>query len=593
MQNLHLANANRYSLDDLPKVSTSTFIGITVAIAGNVLISLALNIQKLAHQRVEAAKLAKGRNRPSASPPSSPGHAHSAAQQDTLNQGSTKGNAPSETQPLIASATAETRHDYGSAAEASEGHQKPFAWLLPLRIKTQVPSTVDEPDEVSESSSQPAAIVVDIPLADSISRLKDGQRNSSSPPRNSQPAEGGNEGDYLKSKLWWLGFCLMNIGECGNFISYGFAPASIVAPLGTFALIANCVFAPFIIGERFRKRDLLGIFIAIVGAITVVLSSNATDARLGADGLLRAIAQIPFIIYSCLYILAAVLLSALSQGSLAKKWVFVDVGLCAIFGGFTVLSTKAVSTLLTLEGYHMFARWITYPVIIVLIGTGIGQIRYLNRALMNFDSKVVIPIQFVLFNLSAIVGSAILFGDFRRAKFHQVVTFLYGCAATFCGVFIIAWSQSDTDSDSEYETEEPPSSLSPDTPFSRRDDSRLGGSLSRHRTALVLPSGPKSAPILRTRRSAISLLGISPAQHLLLVHTPPREPHGRLRDLDGDRDPLRTPDSAYRRRTISWVGEENRSGAGTRDSSLLGRRLQRSGTSDGVTNTGRSPGSAQ
>ena len=31
----------------------------------------------------------------------------------------------------------------------------------------------------------------------------------------------------------WLGFLLMNVGETGNFISYAFAPASVVAPLGT------------------------------------------------------------------------------------------------------------------------------------------------------------------------------------------------------------------------------------------------------------------------------------------------------------------------------------------------------------------------
>jgi hypothetical protein len=54
--------------------------------------------------------------------------------------------------------------------------------------------------------------------------------------------------------------------------------------------------------------------------------------------------------------------------------------------------------------------------------------------------QLVIPTQFVLFNLSAIVGSAILFGDFARASFHQIVTFLYGCAATFAGVFVIAWT---------------------------------------------------------------------------------------------------------------------------------------------------------
>lgn len=38
---------------------------------------------------------------------------------------------------------------------------------------------------------------------------------------------------YLGSKLWWAGLLLMAIGEAGNFLSYGFAPASVVAPLGT------------------------------------------------------------------------------------------------------------------------------------------------------------------------------------------------------------------------------------------------------------------------------------------------------------------------------------------------------------------------
>jgi hypothetical protein len=51
----------------------------------------------------------------------------------------------------------------------------------------------------------------------------------------------------------WLGFILMNIGEVGNFLSYAYAPASLVAPLGTVALVANCFFAPLILHEKFRK----------------------------------------------------------------------------------------------------------------------------------------------------------------------------------------------------------------------------------------------------------------------------------------------------------------------------------------------------
>jgi len=43
-------------LDDLPKLTVRTLVGIIIAVTGNVLISLALNLQKLAHRRMEEAK---------------------------------------------------------------------------------------------------------------------------------------------------------------------------------------------------------------------------------------------------------------------------------------------------------------------------------------------------------------------------------------------------------------------------------------------------------------------------------------------------------------------------------------------------------
>lgn len=144
---------------------------------------------------------------------------------------------------------------------------------------------------------------------------------------------------------------------------------------------------------------------------------------------------------------------------------------------------------------------------------------------MRFDSKVilhifvdllanslqtVIPVQFVLFNLSAIVGAAILYGDFRKATFHEVVTFLYGCAATFAGVFIIAWTSTDNSSyadetvasdESLNEASHEPHNL-PQTPPSLR----------RKRRATLLLGDVSGSPILRPRQSTMSLMGLSSAQ---------------------------------------------------------------------------------
>jgi magnesium transporter len=80
------------------------------------------------------------------------------------------------------------------------------------------------------------------------------------------------------------------------------------------------------------QRDLLGIAIAIIGAVTVVLSSNASDGRLNPDALIHAISQTPFIAYSCVYIVGIMILASLSRGPIGRDWVFVDVGLCALFG---------------------------------------------------------------------------------------------------------------------------------------------------------------------------------------------------------------------------------------------------------------------
>jgi len=83
---------------------------------------------------------------------------------------------------------------------------------------------------------------------------------------------------------------------------------------------------------NFSQRDLLGVAIAIIGAVTVVLASNASDTRLDSDGLLQAISKTSFIIYSCIYVGGAIILATLSEGTIGKTWVFVDIGLCALFG---------------------------------------------------------------------------------------------------------------------------------------------------------------------------------------------------------------------------------------------------------------------
>ncbi|KAI0248708.1 magnesium transporter NIPA-domain-containing protein [Lactifluus subvellereus] len=544
---------------EFPSVSRTTVIGIAIAIAGNVLISFALNLQKLAHARLERSRAERG------------SRLEALEEDGDESAGEVLGIGVPYDLGLSPEVEREARVWNPSSYEASPlGPRLETSPLIPLPVTANaelLPSSQTYGALFPSPDDGHVRVFDDSPLRRKRKTKKPSRTRGAGKyvhgQNHHESNNGQQESEYLKSKLWWSGFFLMNVGETGNFISYAFAPASVVAPLGTFALIANCLFAPLLLHERLRKRDLFGIVLAIIGAVTVVLSSNASDTRLSPEQLLQAISQRAFLLFSVIYAVSATILMGLSEGSAGRRWVLVDIGVCALFGGFTVLSTKAISTLLTTRGFDMLKLWMTYPVLLVLVGTGVGQIRYLNRALMRFDSKVVFPTQFVLFNLSAILGSAILYGDFRTAKFHQFVTFVYGCAATFAGVWIIAWEPTSRD-------------LSMDKTIG---DVEPGLLVADGVAAVGVGRKPGNVPVLRSRRSTLSLVGISPAQRLLLVHTPPRTEIQLGQELGareteystGGRGREGFEGSIGRRRGISWVND----GSPTR---RLGSRVRERGT---------------
>ena len=83
-----------------------------------------------------------------------------------------------------------------------------------------------------------------------------------------------------------------------------------------------------------------------------------------------------------------IILSLLSRSQYyGSKYIAIDVGVCALFGGYTVLSTKALSSLLSTIFLAAFADWITWVLVVVLVVTSVLQVKFLNRALMRFQSK--------------------------------------------------------------------------------------------------------------------------------------------------------------------------------------------------------------
>jgi hypothetical protein len=282
----------------------SSLIGIITAIVGNVLISFALNMQRYAHIRLdrEWQEKERQRKRRSASGTSLSRLADEASRTD----GKKKFHSP-------------RRSDDGN------GHQR---------------------DSIEANENDPL-------ISQSPSRSHDRLSLQREDSDSSVQEEAYKQKSYLKSPYWWAGIILMTVGEAGNFLAYGFAPASIVSPLGVVALISNCIIAPFMLKEPFRKRDALGVVIAVGGAVTVVLSANDNNPKLGPGEIWKLISTWEFETYLGVTV-GVIALLMVASNRYGDKNILIDLGLVGLFGMW-MKSTLCSNQLL------IWLRWLHCP----------------------------------------------------------------------------------------------------------------------------------------------------------------------------------------------------------------------------------------
>ncbi|GAA93742.1 uncharacterized protein L969DRAFT_42854 [Mixia osmundae IAM 14324] len=512
-------------------MGASSLLGVALCSGGNVLISVALNVQKLSHKRIEEQQDSASEHG-HGSQPTTPSTSHSCRhdQPEELSDSTTL--APGSPKPAFVLARPSVQ-DLKPPVTSPSGHERgdPF-----FATRQEEQGDVQYVTPIIKLPSSPTAD------EDQISPKDHPQERPSH-------ARGGKT--YLRSKLWWLGLTLMAIGEASNFISYGLAPASLVAPLGSVALIANCFVAPLLLKETFRKQDIIGIGMSVIGVSTVVISSQSSEQKLSPDELKRAIRGVGFIVYAIVSLVLIGILSFLSTRPVADRWIIIDVGLCALIGGFTVLTTKAISSFLNIIFLDMFREWITYPILLILVLTAVAQVNYLQKALQRFDSREVVPTQFVCFTLSAIIGSAVLYRDFANADFQRVLNFCFGVGIVFGGVRVLTRSQED-ENDAGRQRKSP-------TDNERNRLLEQGDHVGYLTTSAHGPTPPRS---IRRRSSALALTGrrMLSSGYVLIAHSPTASNPGSLiqRDSFGQRTRRRSSLDA-RQNEFPWSNTRTKS----------------------------------
>ncbi|KAB0397537.1 hypothetical protein E2I00_014562 [Balaenoptera physalus] len=219
---------------------------------------------------------------------------------------------------------------------------------------------------------------------------------------------------YFKSVLWWGGIVLMAVGETGNFAAYGFAPITLIAPLGCMSVTGSAIISVMFLKENLRASDLLGMTLAFAGTYLLVNFAPNITQDISARTVQYYFVGWQFMTYGILEILIFCILLYFHKRK-GIKHIAILLTLVALLASLTVISVKAVSGMITFSVTDKMQ--LTYPIFyimfIIMIASCVFQVkasvsafcsRLLNQATKLYSTATVVPVNHTFFTISAIIA---------------------------------------------------------------------------------------------------------------------------------------------------------------------------------------------
>ncbi|XP_045437333.1 NIPA-like protein 2 isoform X2 [Pipistrellus kuhlii] len=231
----------------------------------------------------------------------------------------------------------------------------------------------------------------------------------------------------FRSALWWGGALLMALGEAGNFVAYGLAPVTLVAPLGCMSVTGSAFISVMFLKENLRASDVLGMTLAFAGSYLLVNFAPNISQAISGRTVKNYFVGWQFLIYVISEILIfCVLLYFYKRKGMTHIAILLT--LVALLASLTVISVKAVSGMITFSVTDKIQ--LTYPIfyimLIIMIASCAFQVKFLNQATKLYSTVAVVPVNHILFTTSAIIAGIIFYKEFLGAAFLAMFIYFFG-----------------------------------------------------------------------------------------------------------------------------------------------------------------------
>lgn len=269
---------------------------------------------------------------------------------------------------------------------------------------------------------------------------------------------------YFQS--WRVGMLIFALGNCLNFISFGYAAQSLLAALGSVQFISNVAFAYFVLEEKVTGRVLLATALIVFGNIFLVGFGNHQSPVFTPEQLMDKYTNLIFLLYCVgLLLIVAVnhslyrkgerLISIFGRHTVRTYWhQLLPLSYAIVSGAVgsnSVLFAKSLSSLLrlTMSGNSQLYGWFTYSMLFLFLCTAAFWMARLNDGLALFDAILIVPMFQIAWTFFSIFTGFIYFQEYQVFNLLRTSMFLIGISLIFAGIFLLAPDDSKATDDSK------------------------------------------------------------------------------------------------------------------------------------------------
>ncbi|KAL2455899.1 putative magnesium transporter NIPA8 [Forsythia ovata] len=259
-------------------------------------------------------------------------------------------------------------------------------------------------------------------------------------------------------QTWRIGILFFIIGNCLNFISFGYAAQSLLAALGSIQFVSNIAFAYFVLNKTVTVKVLVATAFIVLGNIFLVAFGNHQSPVYTPEQLAEKYGNTTFLIYCLILVLVVGLhhsvyrrgefLFTTPGNDIQPYWQMLLPLSYAIVSGAvgscSVLFAKSLSNLLRLSissGYQLHS-WFTYSMLLPFLSTAGFWMARLNEGLSLFDAMLIVPMFQIAWTFFSICTGFVYFQEYQVFDALRTTMFILGMISVFIGISLLAPDES-------------------------------------------------------------------------------------------------------------------------------------------------------